>query len=168
MRRLAATMLWVMAWAVVGCGSSPQRMAGNRPPRAVDLVDRITMLSLPGAINLDSQPGPDGLRVRVLMFERSQPQPVTAAGQLEYLMFDGRIGPSEFHTREPLQVWRFPAEELPRHLTRSMVGWGYSMELRWSGRTPPGNVVSLAARYVPPNGGPEAYSSPLIISLGRR
>ncbi len=117
-------------------------------------------------LNLDDVPGSDGVRVQVLFFQLVQPLPVTVTGTLEFTLFEGKVKLSELHAQRPMQVWKFPPETLPRHLFRSMVGWGYTMELRWK-RPPKTSVVSLAARYVPSEGSP-LHSHPVVIMVGAK
>jgi len=151
---------------LAGCAQDGARWNGERPPHAVDIVDRIEILSLPAAINLDTVPGPDGLRVQVYLFQYAQDQPVTAAGTLEFLVFDRKVGAGEIYTVQPFETWSFQGEQLGRYLGRSLIGWNYSMELRWQ-TSPAARTLTLVARYTPPAGQP-VHSSPVMISMGAR
>ena len=160
-------VLLLFVGGLVGCAMGPGRKKLNRPPEPVASVDRITILSLPAAINLDNVPGADGLRVKVYLFQLAQPKPVIAAGTLEFLLYENKINRSDLHTKRPLKVWSFPAEKLRMYLVPSMVGWCYAMELRWGVEAPKADSISLAARYDSPNGR-TIYSTPVVIAMGQK
>lgn len=135
----------------------------GRPPRPVRQIDRIDLYSLPAAVNMDDIPGPDGLKVRVFLFQLAEPAPVTVTGTLEFLLYDGKVPPARLAEARPIHLWSFQQGELARYLTRSMIGWGYSMPLAWGPDAPTAPIVTLAARYMPPAGKP-LYSAPIFIT----
>lgn len=153
--------------AAAGCAGDSYRARMRRPPKPVANVDRIEMFSSMAAINFDHRPGADGVSVRVLLYQLSQPYPVTVSGTLEFMLYEGKIGPEELHTRQPLHLWRFPPERLPPQLSRSMVGWGYAMDLLWGPGAPKTGTISLATKYVPPEGS-AVYSDPIAVAMGAR
>jgi len=156
--------LTIAACGAAGCGQAPAHRRLARPPKPVQTVDKVTILTLPAAVNLDDEPGPDGIRIKAMLFQKSNPRPVTVAGQLDFLLYDRKVSIGELYTERPFHVWSFPAEKLSPYLTRNIVGWGYAMELRWGKHGPKGAVISVAARYTPPDG-PAVYSSPVVLSI---
>ncbi|MHC4293981.1 MAG: hypothetical protein ACYSTL_00175 [Planctomycetota bacterium] len=165
MKERTAIGLILVLGLVAGCAQQSDRK-GAYPPKSVAKVDKITIFSMPTAINLDNVPGPDALRVRVYLFQLARPEPVTVKGAMEFLLYEGRVSLSDLHTQVPYHVWRLDGERMNRYLSRGMAGWGYSMELRWAGHPPKSNVISLAVRYQPPEG-ESVYSIPSVISIGR-
>ncbi len=166
-RFIAVTMLVILSPALEGCGRSIYHSTLRPVPETVSNVDHITMLSLPVAINFDHIPGPDGLNVQVYLFRVDRAQPVTVNRTLEFLLFEQRVAKSELADLEPFGIWSFSGADLARHLSRSIVGWGYAMELRWDHRPPKSRTVTLAVRYRPPQG-PDVYSDPIVISVGQK
>jgi len=164
---LPAAAMLAIAVCVVGCDGDGGRSKLTSSPAPVAEIDRIEMLSLPAAVNLDNKPGPDGLRVQTYLFQVGRPQPVPVSGTLEFLLFDRKVGLGELDTVKPSRVWSFGPRDLPNYLTRSMIGWEYAMELRWDDDAPKSDTISLAARYTAP-AGRRVYSSPVVIALGQR
>jgi len=166
MRTRASFLLGLLAAAGLGgCAALSGRKNLNLPPEPVEQVDAIEIMFMPAGINLDNVPGPDALRVRTRLYQLSQAQPVTVSGTLEFLLFEGDDGTSRPGQTEPFHVWTFPPEQLRNYLTRTMVGWAYAMELGWGPKKPKTDVVTLMARYTPPEG-EAVYSKPQIIPLG--
>ena len=148
-----------------GCGPNALRGSKHQPSAPVHTVDQIEMFSSMAGINFDHIPGADGVSIQVLLYQLVQPKPVTVTGTLEFLLFDGKIAREEMHTRQPLHIWRFSGQQLPQYLFRSMVGWGYAMDLRWGKRAPTSKLITVAVRYVPPPGeGRIVYSDPVTIN----
>lgn len=158
-------ILLALAAASTGCGPQGQSVSMRRPPQPVNQVDRIELFSSIAAINFDSEPTPDGIQVRVLLYQLSQPHPVLVRGTLDFLLFEGKISAAEFSASRPFRRWRFDAEILPRYLARSIVGWGYAMELRWPERAPRAGRITLVARYESPQGR-IVHSDLLVVSMG--
>jgi hypothetical protein len=129
-------------------------------------ADTVMLLSLPAAINLDNEPGPDGLRVQVYFFQKDLASPVTVTGTVDFMMFDGKVTGSEIDTVKPLRVWSLAPASLATCLVRSTVGWSYAADLKWEADKPAGKTVSLTARYSPPDGGQPLYASPVVIAVG--
>lgn len=168
MRGAGSLVIAVALAALAGCGPPNAQWGGQSPPRPADIVDRIEILSLPVAINLDNVQGADGVRLQVYLFQYAQAEPVTAAGTLEFLLFDRKLGSGEAYAAEPFHAWSFQGETLAKYLARSMIGWNYSVELRWGDdKRPASATVTVLVRYTPPAGQP-VYSSPVMISMGSR
>jgi hypothetical protein len=154
----------VVSTVLVGCAADPGARRLTEPPRAVERVDKVTLLSLQTAISLDHNPGPDGVRVQAHLFRTDRPEPVLVNGKLQFLLYENRVTPGELHAATPHLVWTFSGAKLERHRTRTLVGWGYAAELRWGTRRPNSKTISLAVRYIPERG-TAVYSSPVVISM---
>jgi len=150
--------------AMIGCATERGSIKMLEPPRPVDLVDRVTLMSLPTAVNLDQDPGPDAVMVQAHLFKNNQPAPVLVNGKLQFLLYENRVTRSELHALSPHLVWTYSGAKLERHKTQTWVGWGYSAKLRWGSKPPTSKAVSLAARYISDRGA-VVYSSPVVISM---
>jgi len=157
-------LLLLAAAAAAGCAETAPGRVGEHPPPPVAAVDHIYPELWPAPVNLDETPGPDGLQASVLFFLRARPLPVTVSGTVELLLFDGRVGRAEAETVKPLLVCTFRGDDLPKHLRRMRAGWGYSFVLPWGKQAPAAPAVTLAVRYLPPEG-PPLYSQPVSIPL---
>jgi hypothetical protein len=139
--------------------------ADSAPPRAApERPDAISLYALPVAINLDNQPGADGLRISLYAFRRTQPEPITLdSGRLEVRLYEGRLSGQELAETEPVQVWSFSAPQLRTHVKRTAAGPGYVLDLSWAPRPPAARVITLLARFYPTRGAP-LESSPLSLA----
>ena len=162
--KTSAHILLVACIALAGCAVEGGPGSMRVSPRPVTRVDKVALLSLPTAINLDHIPGPDGVRVQALLFQIDRPEPVLVNGKLQFLLYDERVTPERLHTLKAYLVWTYSGAKLERHETRTLLGWGYAAELRWGSRPPRSRTISLAARYVPKRG-PSVYSRPVLISM---
>lgn len=129
-------------------------------------VDIISLYALPVALSTD---GPDGLavfQIGVHLFQEREPQSVRlAGGRLEFLLFEGRQRARDIAGLTPVQIWRFSSRQLTSFEQRSMVGFGYQMELPLSGRMPATRTVTILARFIPDRGEP-VWSEPLLMQMG--
>jgi len=168
--RFAARLLALAALVLAGCaeGQLGQSGLGPTPPRPVDRVDAMELwASPPAAINWDDKPGPDGVQVRLYLFQVGRPQPVMVGGAIEFRMYAGRVPQGGVPEVEPFKTWRFASDNLAVLRFRSMVGWGYAARLGWGGKPPEASVVSVQAVYEPPEG-TGVISAPLAIALPPR
>ncbi len=164
---IAILLLSLLAAGIAGCDAQSRSRRLSRPPKPVARVDRIEVLSTPVALNFDNRPGPDGVAVKVYLFRVDRPEPVTVRGKLEIMLYDEKVSSIDLHTREPFHVWRLGPDELAMYLSRGIVGWRYAMDLRWGSPRPRSGTISLAVRYLPPEG-PSVYSDPVVIAMGAR
>jgi len=161
----AVVMLLACAGGVVGCGGPVRQGATpDRPPAPVSQVDVVAAEAVPMAVNWDERPGPDGVRIRVTLFQRAQPRPVVGSGTLDFLLFPGKVGDVDPATARPAQSWTFACAELRPSLVRSIVGWGYSLSLGWGDRMPDSPTVTVFVRYAAPGGEP-VWSKPVTIAI---
>lgn len=160
---LAAAALFA-ALLAGGCG--PPSQPTDLPP-AVVRIDQIVLQAMPTPVNLDDQPGVDGLQARAYLFHEGADQPVPVEGALEFMMFDNVRTRLEIRQIEPLRSWRYAGQTLEARLGKSMFGWGYEVQLPWGLEPPSCARVTLAVRHVPPDG-PPTWSQPMTISIGGR
>ncbi len=157
MRLLASILLAALCFA--GCAT----MSGGRRGG----VDEVHLIGLPVTFNMDAKPGPDGFAVRVFVTKGGAAKgSVINDGVLEILMFDGIVGLDELATIQPLQVWKFTPKQLAVVHEQSSLGNGYRFALRWQ-NAPSKSHITVAARYVPPQGEP-LYSAPSAIASAVR
>ncbi len=171
MRRLQPTFRGGLAVVAVcaslhlcGCVQPPDR---PKPPPPVAEVHEITMISEQAPAYLDSQPGPDGVRVQVLMFRVDKTQPNTVSGTLDMIVYNGSYSASELGKVEPWHVWTMSGDELRRYIFRLYSLWGYTFTLTWGDTPPSGGPqrrITLRARYTSP-GGVEIYSEPTFVQM---
>ena len=160
-----ALILWpalLLAAAAGGC--VPPAGPTATPPAAVDEVDAIVVLSAPVASDWDGRPGPDGLNISVHLWRADRNLPVTARGRLEFVLYEGVLHAADLPTARPLESWSFPGQVLPRHLGRSIAGWGYAFRLPWS-RPPSTSAVTLMTRYVSPAGRTLPVEQPTVVTV---
>jgi len=166
MRWVAGIALAAALAAGAGCGGpGTVKSVSRTPPRPVDRVDRIDLwLVPPAAVNWDDEPGPDGVLAQVFFGQVERPEPVLVKGAVDFLLFEGKVQRADVATKQPFHTWTFTPQELATRLVRSMVGWGYRVELGWGKRVPASPAITLAARYQPKEG-PPVYSSPVAIPM---
>ncbi|MGC9453929.1 MAG: hypothetical protein ACP5HU_03615 [Phycisphaerae bacterium] len=164
MQRLTAALLMAVGMLVGGC--QPTSVNPNAPA-TVARIDALELRAMPSAINWDDEPGPDGLRAEVFCYRIDQPEPFPVEGQLEFLLYEGRLRGGELASADPLLTWRFGPSELRGLMIRRLGLWGYSMQLAWGDRMPRTSSVTLIARHRSPEGR-TVHSSPISISMGAR
>jgi len=157
----------VLLTAVWGC-NGPAGKVSAVPPRAVEQVDQIDVYAAPVAVNWDGRPGPDGIDVRVYLYQYARNLPVLVKGALEFAVYEGVVGADDIGRARPFRRWALDAEQLEQFLGRSMVGWGYNIRLPWAPAAAPAtSSVTLAARYVP-TAGRSVPAAPVTIATESR
>lgn len=159
-RRLAALAV-VWAAGLLGCDAQV-----NAPPPPVDFADEIDLRTTPSPVNLDDDPGVDGLVVRVELYRvrGSKVELVTVRGALEFGLYEGVVGAADQGEVKAFRTWRYAGRDLERFLARGIAGWGYNFPLGWGKPGPATSSVTLTARYIPPRGRPMP-AAPVTISL---
>jgi hypothetical protein len=131
-------------------------------------VDTLELESFPSAVNLDSIPGPDGVHLRLRMYDlanRSKPRTVILnRGHIEFILFEGKVLGADLGTAEPTHVWRYSASALARYRQRVLVGSQYELRLNWRDNPPLTKSITLVARMVRPGRSP-LYARPVLISV---
>jgi len=162
MSRVAVWAVALAAAVASGCGGMGR---GNEPPEPVERVDAVGLWGVPpAAINWDDIPGPDGVQVRVFLYQAERPQPVLVKGTVELIMYPGRLHAESVAGVAPLRTWTFTPQELGTRLSKGQAGWGYFFRLGWGQEVPTTPTVTIVARYTPPKGSP-VYSATLVIPI---
>jgi len=166
---------WVRVWlggilalAIGLCVMLLTGCASSRNSDKAPAVQSLHLFSVPQAVNLDDEPGPDGFAVR--LFARGPKSSKGVAfpnGTLEIAMFEGLVSGTSGSTNKPLRTWEFTGSELKKHAGQSAVGTGYRFTLRWTDARPGGSRISIVARYLPPSG-PAISSVPSVIAIGAK
>jgi len=158
-RQLLIALLAILA----GCGSPGGAGRGSR-----EAVGDIHLFGVPVALNLDGNPGPDGLGVRVYASAPGVARGVAIRqGTLEILMFDGAVDVAQLRTTTPVKIWRFDATNLRPFAAETSLGLGYQLALKWEKSPPRGPAATVVARYRSP-AGVELYSTANGISIPAR
>lgn len=109
------------------------------------------MITAPVALDLDAEPGVDGIAVKLYANNPKTPKAVRIQeGSLEFLLFDGTF---YGRTNPPrvLRTFTFTAQQLRPHEFRSTIGYGYEFSLRWGTNVPTQRILSVGARYTAPD-----------------
>jgi len=140
--------------AAAGC-AGPGHSAKPQPAPAVTSspIDELNLVSMPMAINVNSQPGSaNGIAVKVYALDRDRPKTQRIAkGTLELVMFDGIVTIPSAQTNRVLRTWSFPASELASHGFVTAVGTGYFFSLGWGKDRPHSSQLTVVARFLPPH-----------------
>jgi hypothetical protein len=163
---LCLAVLALLSTAGSGC-SSTKPGTGRTPGLKTEAIVEINMLTAPSALNFDGVPGPDGISLRIYAGNPRLPKclPITA-GTLEILLFDGLLQAGEVKSAQPLIVWSYPADELPRFARKSSIGVSYVFTPRWGPHRPKRNRATAVARYLPPDGA-SISSAPAAMFVGQ-
>lgn len=157
LRRSLAALAVLSAAGLLGCNGQANTL-GERPPQPVDFADEIALRTTPSPVNLDDNPGVDGLVVRVELYRvrGTEVDLVTIKGALEFSLYEGVVGSATRGEMKAFRTWRYAGKELERFLARGIAGWGYTVPLSWGRPGPATSSVTLTGRYVPPRGRPMA------------
>jgi hypothetical protein len=129
---------------LLGCQSA--RLGGQ------EWIVQLNLITVPVALDLDNQPGVDGISVKVYASAEANPKPVPIrAGSLELLLFDG---PFHRQASQPpiLKQFRFTPDELRPGEFTAKIGTGYQLSLAWGTNIPSQRIMSVAARYTHADG----------------
>ncbi len=135
------------AGGLVGCGTPSRAPAvGSRT-----MIHELNVVGLPVAVNLDDQPGADGVVVRLFAANRSLPRALPIrSGSLEVSAYEGT--PSSAALPVPFQVWTYSPQELARREVSTTLGLGYNLLLSWVPRVLSSDRVTIIVRYQGPDG----------------
>ena len=182
-----AVLVLVMSCGLPGCENGPKGDVSKSPPDKKPLndtnvtttnipspspsVQAIALSSQPTAINLDNIPGPDGVQIQIVFWNTLSdvPKAVTLQqGQLECLIFEGRVPPNQLNQAKPKINQAYSAGQLNRFIKKHIVGYRYNMMMQWdSTNVPKGSTITLTARLLRPGGNP-LYAKPIYLSLTPR
>ncbi len=165
--RTWSTVALAAAGAILaGCNGSRQSVSAT-PPAPVARADEMLLRTSTVAVDLDGEPGPDGVAARVELFKAPGALPVAVKGTLEFYLYEGVVAPDALSKAKPFRIWRFAGPQLSPYLVRGIVGWGYTVPLSWGKNAPMASAVTLSARYVDPDGR-STYAMPVTIALTAR
>lgn len=147
-RRLnpAAFVVLLAALVLAGCKSSGIGSSSS------DRIVQLNLITVPVALDLDGQPGVDGIAVKLYANSATDPKAIRIReGTIEFLMFDGTF---YGRTNEPpvLRTFTFSSQQLRLHQFRSTIGYGYDFSLLWGTNLPTERTMSVGARYTAPDG----------------
>ena len=106
------------------------------------------------------------LPVRIRLYEVSEKDPeqvraVKARGDLQLVMYKGRVNRVKLAKAQPQEVFTYSPRQLERYVIRTVVGWEYIIELK----VPKADAVTVRARYMPAKGEP-IFSAPTTLPIG--
>jgi len=160
LRAAALTLTLLLA----GCATSrdPKQPTAKEPFP----IDALVLLSAPAAVDVDGNPGPDGIAVRIFGTSQAKTRALAfETGALEVLMFDGIINEQTPASAKPLHAWTNTIAELKPLAVKTALGVSYPLTLLWGKDRPTQDVITIAARYIAPNGR-AIYSAPSTIPVG--
>lgn len=131
-------------------------------------IDELHLFTVPVALNLDREPGPDGFEIKVYASsaERAKGVPITK-GSLEVVMYDGVVSAGGLEAAKPLHTWTYTAAQLKPFASTSSLGVGYRMAIRWAKDSPKGASITVVVRHLLPKR-ETIYSSPSVIAVEAR
>jgi hypothetical protein len=136
-----------------GCSSTSPRTPAPSP--SADAIREINLLVMPTALNLDGQPGPDAVAVKIFAASATHAQAIPIRdGLLEIAAYSDTLPVDPSVPATPFHLWRFTSAELARHASTTLLGTAYNLTLSWSPKTLTGNRLTLVARHLPPDGTP--------------
>lgn len=131
-------------------------------------VDKMELESFPSAVNLDEVPGPDGVSLKLRLYNLDTPLAFALTqGDLEFVLYEGSIKETEIGAATPFHIWRFSAKQIGQSGRKTIVGWQYAMSLNWDTHVPTSSTVTLVARIPRPGEGP-IYAKPVHLAMGPR
>lgn len=101
-----------------------------------------------------------GIGGRLFLFGPQIGFPVCGDGSVTVDLYDETAGPAQ----TPLERWNFDALTLKRLIRKDMIGYGYTVFLRWSTYNPEITSVRLKLCYQPRNGSP-LYAESAVMTL---
>lgn len=129
---------------------------------AATAISELNLLGLPMAVNLDAQPGADGVVVKLFANSPASARAVPIrSGTLEISAYPGSPGPATLPP--PFHRWMFTPAQLAPHAFTTTLGTGYNLILDWRPRSFPADRVTVIARYQPDHG-PSVISAPSSIT----
>jgi hypothetical protein len=120
-RRPIFDVIVALALVVCGCatsGSSDRFSALKRPAKP----NRMVLLASASQMENNGQAPEPGMLCRIYFFEGSNPNPVKVSGDFELTAIDRSLPAA---AGKPHGVYRVPAEQLPQHLRKDIVGNSY-------------------------------------------
>ena len=164
MRTAWIAALLVPVLGAAGCDGLRDR---KKQPAPVAQVDKVELrMPLQPLVDLDGRPGYDGLICEVRFYRLEEARSVPVTGALELLLYQGRVGRVDLGRTQSFCAATYTRREMLGMEGIDRFGLlSYRIPLAWGPKPPESSVVTLVARYVPPQGRP-VYSDPTSVSLG--
>jgi hypothetical protein len=177
---LVALGLFLLAAGPVACQSTnkqpdPSGKQGTVARATIEApsprIDRLMLMVDSGsAINWDQKPGPDGVRVKLYLFQINGSK-VNATelqrGTIELLLFDGRFSIHQLPDIKPLQKWQYSAHQMKDASNVTAAGPAYGLALPFGKKLPKSDVITVSARVLQPNGS-AMYARPIHLTMKPR
>lgn len=179
---LVTVGLFAFAMGQVGCRSTsrdmqpqPRSQQGtggeNTPDAPFPHVNKIMlMVDSASAINWDQNPGPDGVRVKIYLWQNDGKKinAVTLKrGTIELLLYDGRLKIHQLPDSTPIQQWRYSADQMKQAVNKRPVGSVYGWALAFGQKLPKSDIITVSARILHPGGAP-MYAQPVHLTMKPR
>jgi len=151
-----AAMLAALVLPLSGClAFSPLRRWARRLERPpTGRVNRLMLLWSDAVLRNGDIPVARGFVCKLYLLGPDSDSPVTADGSVTFYAFPQGSGWQQAAQTRPAKVWRFKASELPGHLRKDPVGWGYHFWLPVGPPDPTELHFALACRFDPKGGQP--------------
>ena len=148
-----AGLILVLLAASLAAGCSQMMLSGGGPP-TVSRVDRMDLWVAPVALEQNGQPGPDGVELRVYLFQSSPgaTQPgLIKAGQFQFFAYEGRLNVGT--NAQPFFQWEYSADQMRPFFGADKYGLGsYHATLSWVPKIPTSTTITIIARFVDAQG----------------
>ena len=124
--------------------------------------------SPPSAVNLDNEPGADGVILKMRLYNLQQPLAFTLnQGEIEFLLYEGNVKERDLAVAQPINIWRIQANQMKPYASKTLVGFQYVITLTWLDRAPQSSTITVIARILRPEGGP-LYARRVVLTTGPR
>jgi hypothetical protein len=150
---------------LLGCSSVPVGKPDAAGSSSSSTIQELNLLSMPMALNLDANPGADGVAVKLFANNAVTAKTVPIAeGMIEILMYDGVLNAGTQDIPPALHVWSYAPQELKPFTFNKSIGTGYDLVLAWGQDQPKSRNVTLIARHVSARG-KTVFSGPVTITV---
>ena len=159
--------LLLLLAALGGCQDGGMSSLLTGRPQGMERIDKLQLvLTPPAPLNWDGRPGVDGFLARLYCWcplESKLAVPVN--GTLEVALYEGRCSAGELPEKKPFHVWTFRENQTGALMSKTLFGWGYSLELGWGDHVPLSPTVTLQVRHRS-RGGRVTLSDPVNVAMG--
>ncbi|HUS47810.1 MAG TPA: hypothetical protein VM098_06815 [Phycisphaerae bacterium] len=158
---------WIAALPALLCAAACDGLRDKRSqPAPVAQVDKVELrMPLQPLVDLDGKPGYDGLICEVRFYRLDEGRSVPVTGMLELLLYEGRVARVDLGRLKPFIAVTYTRRELLGMEGTDRFGLlSYRVPLAWGPKPPAGSVITLVARYIPPQGR-SVYSDPTSVSM---
>ncbi len=148
----------------IACGTAFLLSTGCNKPIMLKAknVDHIDLMTQPVAANLDGMPGPDGLQVKVYLY--NEDKTISGKGKLEMMMFDGNESLGDLYSSKPIKTWTFSSDQLKPFMASSYGLLHYQLALEWGDNKPTSKTVTILAHFTNSDG-KKIVSQPVVVPV---